>query len=58
MTKKEKYSHFGGKLAEVVEQLRVAENINWSSQKDFRRGELVREEGSVVNWFGKNTEHT
>lgn len=48
MTRKEKYSHFGGKwglslvLAEVVEQLRFAENIKWSSQKDFRRGELER----------------
>lgn len=45
-------------LAEVVEQLRFAENINWSSQKDFIRGELVRGEASVVNWFGKNTQHT
>lgn len=64
MTRKEKYSHFRGKwglslvLAEVVEQQRFAENINWNSQKDFRRGELVREEASVVNWFGKNSQHT
>lgn len=52
LTRKEKYSHFRGKwglslvLVDVVEQLRFAENINWSSQKDFIRGELVRGEAS------------